>query len=244
MKLTIAPLLACLVMVICPDHDGRAEGQSGAQGSLGKQELGLAADVPSVAGTLRSPAHFSYSEIKGGTLLSGDGSSGPVSNRFDGALDLGDEQMMATFSSTVESMHDPFQAPIQTSTVSHSVLGALRPSREFKIEPSLRLSRYHEQWTGLRMESPSATLGLTYTPSRAWSYRLGGGYTESIFPGAGNRSNTVSANSGITLQLKEGRSVAPSLSIDTNYSQTTEAYRDSDPMRNFGGTLRLHIPIN
>lgn len=241
--LTLAFILACLAVPGIPSP-GYSQTPDANAGTLGKQELRLTTDVPPAADSLHSAAHLSFSEVRGRSLVLSDEVSGPVTNRFAGAFDFGGGRVGATLSSSVESMRDPFQPSVQSSTTSHALIGALRPSSQLKIEPALKLSRYHEQWSGLRMDSPSAALGLTYTPSRAWSYRLGGGYAETILPGAGNRSNTVSANSGVTLQLKEGRSVAPSLSIDTNYSQTTDAYHDSDPTKNFGGSFRLNIPID
>lgn len=242
-RLATLTLLASLAVLV-GRVDVYAESLNEHQGTLGKEELGLTADLPLVTGNLRSPARVSISETRLGDLSAGDGPSGPIVNRFAGAFDLGKGPLTASVATTVERMYDPFQSPIQSSTVSHSIIGTLQSSPALTIEPALNLRRYQQQWTGVRVESPSATLGLTYTPNRMWSYRLDGGYTETLFAGGGSRLNTFTANSGVTLRLNETRSTGPSLSLDTTYSQTTEAYQTSDPLKSIGGMLRLQVPIN
>jgi hypothetical protein len=164
---------------------------------------------------------------------------------MEGSLSYHGESWNAGMSSTYSSDHDQLQPVLATSETTHALNGTIRPTRELSITPNLTLRHARQQWSGLSTETPTAALGLSYTPIPSLSYTAGGSYSETVGIGGTMRLNTFNATSGLTLKLPRPTTAAPSLSLDTSYSQTQDAYnRGSAHLESVSGTLRLQIPFN
>ena len=159
--------------------------------------------------------------------------------RIEAAVGYGeamwDAKLASSYGLETDLLRDGAESQVHTQTVTAS----LRPMETLTIIPMLGYRAERPEWSGARIDSPSASLSMSYQQSQRVSITAMGNYF-------GQRStdklidlDSIGGKGTVSWELEPLRDWKPQLSLEGGYNLQVNRLMPSAQMENISGLLRL-----
>jgi len=106
--------------------------------------------------------------------------------------------------------------------LAHAVSGSYRLTKSLTLNPTVSLRRDRQQWSGVRIETPSTSLAVNYKTDDNFNFTATGTYTQSQSSDGLVDTSTISATSVVGWIPGASAQKGPSFSLETHYSTTRQ----------------------
>lgn len=158
---------------------------------------------------------------------------------IEAAIGYGSATWEARLASTFGLETDLLGQGGENHVQSQTVTASLRPANTLTITPTLGYRAEQQDWSGSRIESPSASLAMKYQQSRWLSISAVGNYS-------GTRSSdrlidldTIGGTGILAWELEPVRDWKPLLSLEGGYNLQVNRVMPSTQTENLSGLLRV-----
>lgn len=145
-----------------------------------------------------------------------------VLDSVDASLSYRRPTWNAKVSSTFYSNIDLLRQSGETVGLAHAVSGSYRLTKSLTLNPTVSLRRDRQQWSGVRIETPSTSLAVTYKTDDNFNFTATGTYTQSQSSDGLVDTSTISATSVVGWIPGASAQKGPSFSLETHYSTTRQ----------------------
>ena len=137
--------------------------------------------------------------------------------------------------------NDQLRIDGETVGLGHAVSASYRASERVTIVPTFSLRADRQRWSGVRLDTPSASMALTYTPSRLFNMMAFGSYSN-IKSSDGLVDNmTSNMTSVFTWICRETPNLRTTLSLNTSYTAMLDGVQPDRSTEDVSGLLRLQL---
>lgn len=141
-----------------------------------------------------------------------------ISDSVDASLSYRRPTWNTRISSAFYSSIDLLRPSGETIGVAHTVSGSYRLTNSLTLNPTVSLRRDRQQWSGVRIETPSTSLAVTYRADESFNFMATGTYTQSQSSDGLVNTSTISATSVVSWIPGGSVQKGPSFSLATNYT--------------------------
>lgn len=147
----------------------------------------------------------------------------------------------ARFFSSYWFSSDQLHANQRTTGLAHAVSGLYRLTDALTVTPSLGLREDQQQWSGVRIETPSASLAVAYSPSAMLHLAASGSYSRTHSSDGAIDSSVYRMTSALTWTCCETAKVRTILSFDASYTNALDAGQSFHSTEDISGLLRVQV---
>ncbi len=141
-----------------------------------------------------------------------------VANVVEGAIAVTRTSWNARLATSYSQGANPFQPSEETLSYTQMFTGAFHPIEPLSITSVISYKTDVQQWTGIRTDTPVASLAVHYRHSTRWTITAMGGYT-GLRTSDGMTENETLNSKGVITWSPWGSSVHQ-VSFETGYSRT------------------------
>ncbi len=157
----------------------------------------------------------------------------------EAGLAYGRDVWQTRFASTFGFERDLTGAGADKRFTNHTLTAAFRPSNTLAILPTLGYREEQQEWSGVRTDSPSASLAMNYQQSkRVWISTVGG-VSETRSSDHLTDLETVSGKGTVAFNVPTARHWATLLALEAGYNRQFNRVAPSAPSEELSGILRL-----
>jgi hypothetical protein len=160
-------------------------------------------------------------------------------HRLEAAVGYGgafwDAKLASSYGLETDLMNRAAQSQVRTQTIT----GSLRPFETLTITPTLGYRAERPEWSGARIDSPSASLTMSYKQSPRMSVTAMGNYLAQRSTDKLIDLDNIGGKGVITWELEPLREWKPQLSLEGGYNLQINRLMPSAQTENLSGLLRL-----
>jgi hypothetical protein len=119
------------------------------------------------------------------------------------------------------------------------VTASFRPFNTLTIAPTLVYREEMQEWSGVRIESPTASLALQYKQSQRLLISAMGNYTGTHSSDGLIDSANLGGKGSLSWDVQPSRTWRTSISFEAGYNRLTNHITPSAGMENISGLIRL-----
>jgi hypothetical protein len=123
----------------------------------------------------------------------------------------------------------------------HGIQGTYRPSDELTIAPSLSLREDQQRMSGVQIETPTASLSLTYAPRKSFNWTAFGLYSHAQSSDRLINSNTYKVKSVFTWSALDRAGLNTTISLDAGYSASIDESPTGHSTEDLSGLVRVQL---
>lgn len=167
----------------------------------------------------------------------------PQRNQVDtveGALSYTSATWTTKLSSLYSLNNDRLRAGAETVGLTHALSGSYRPTTSLMIAPSLSWREDWQRWSGVQINTASASLSLSYTPSTVFNLTTVGSWSQAHSSDRLVNGSTYNAKSVYTWTYQTGP-VRRSLSFEAGYAHSVDVINRALSTEDLSGLLRLQV---
>jgi hypothetical protein len=140
-------------------------------------------------------------------------------------------------------VHGWSQAPAVTETdqIALNLSGSYRPSAAMSIDPALSLREDLSRTTGVRTESPTASLAMRYTPGPQLTWTGGGSFSSSRSTDGIINSRAFMAKQTFVYRPLLPRKLPAALSLEAGFQRTTDRANADRATNDLSALFRLQV---
>ncbi len=140
----------------------------------------------------------------------------------DASLSFSRPTWNAKISSSFSSSIDLLRPSGETIGLAHAVSGSYRLTKSLTLNQTVSLRRDRQQWSGVRIETPSTSLAVNYKTDDNFNFTATGTYTQSQSSDGLVDTSTISATSVVGWIPGASAQKGPSFFLETHYSTTRQ----------------------
>ena len=167
----------------------------------------------------------------------------PQRNQVDtveGALSYTSATWTTKLSSLYSLNSDRLRGGAETVGLTHALSGSYRPTTSLMIAPSLSWREDWQRWSGVQIDTASASLSLSYTPSTEFTLTTVGSWSQAHSSDQLVDRRAYNAKSVFTWTYQGGL-VRRSLSFEAGYAHSLDAINRALSTEDLSGLLRLQV---
>ena len=161
------------------------------------------------------------------------------SNSLEGAMAYSGRNWNARVASSYIVVADELRAGAESVAVAQAFNGLYRPFNTLTIMPSLTYRTEQQQWSGVRMQTPTASLSLQYKQSQRLLVSAMGGYTSSRSSDHTVNRESIMSRGLFSFHLDPIYGRAAMLSLEAAYTNTIDHASPSLAAEDISGLLRF-----
>lgn len=168
----------------------------------------------------------------------------PVRSRSDtveATLSYATANWNARVLSAYSLVSDRLRPDGESRAITYMVQAAYRPTRMVTISPSLSFRKDQQQWSGVQIQTPSASLALTYSPWGAFNVTTLGAYSQTHSSDGLIDSSTYRVKSVFTWTELDSGQFQTTFSIDAGYTTSLDAVQPARSMEELSGLVRIEV---
>jgi hypothetical protein len=159
----------------------------------------------------------------------------------EAALAFAKAKWTARLLSAYSVNNDLLRGDGETVGLMHALTGSYRPSDRITIAPSLSMRADQQRWSGVRLDTPSASVSLSYAPSTVFKMTAFGLYSKTRSTDGLMDSSTSKMSSIFTWVCRDTPKLHTTVSLDASYSSSPDAIQPAHSIEDLSGLLRLHV---
>ncbi|HJU05633.1 MAG TPA: hypothetical protein VJ692_10825 [Nitrospiraceae bacterium] len=146
-------------------------------------------------------------------------------------------RLLSTYSVNIDQLREDGE----TVGLMHALSGSYRPTERITIAPSVSLRADQQRWTGVRLDTPSASVLLSYAPNSVFKMTAFGLYSKTRSTDGLMDSSTSKMSSVFTWICRDTPKLHTTVSFDASYSSMLDAIQPAHPIEDLSGLLRLQV---
>ncbi|MGH7230535.1 MAG: hypothetical protein ACREJU_04155 [Nitrospiraceae bacterium] len=137
--------------------------------------------------------------------------------------------------------HDRLRLDGKSVGLTHAISGSYRPTERITIASTVSIRADHQRWSGVRLETPSASLALTYLAGAAFKMTAFGSYSRTRNSDGLVDTSTSRMTSVFTWVCQNTSTLRTTLSLDASYTAWLDAIQPSYSTEYVSGLLRFQV---
>lgn len=161
--------------------------------------------------------------------------------RLEAAIAYGRTSWTARFASSFSVENDLTHSGLDKRIDTQQLTAAFHPSNTLTIAPTLGYRREWQEWSGVRIDSPSASLAMNYRQSQRLLLGATGNLSETRSSDRLRELETVGGKGTVALDLQTSREWQSQLSFEAGYNRQFNRLVPSAQTEDVSGILRLML---
>jgi hypothetical protein len=163
-----------------------------------------------------------------------------LTDSVEAALSYARPKWQARLFSIYSVSSDRLRVEGETIGITHAVSGSYR-ANHVTIAPTLSMRADQQRWSGARLETPSASLSLTYVPSTAFKMAAFGSYSRTRSSAGLVDSSMSTLTSVFTWVYCHTPKLRTTVSIDATYTALLDGVQPFRSTEDLSGLVRLQL---
>lgn len=164
-----------------------------------------------------------------------------LSDTLEAALLYKRPRWEARFLSSYSLNSDRLRPNEKTIGLTYAISGLYRPTDTLTIVPSLSLHEDQRRLSGVQIETPSASVTFTYSPSAAFRLTVFGSYSKTQSSDGLVDYNLYRMASALTWTCHETTKLRTILSFNASYTSSLDVVQVSRSTEDISGLLRVQV---
>jgi len=160
-------------------------------------------------------------------------------HRVEAAVGYGGTLWEARLASSYGLETDLVNHGAESQVKTQSITASLRPLETLTITPTLGYRVEQQEWSGARIDSPSASLSMNYTQNPRMSFTAMGNYSGLRSTDKLIELDSIGGKGIVSLELEPVKDWKPQLSLEGSYNLQVNRLMPSAQTENLSGLLRL-----
>ena len=160
-------------------------------------------------------------------------------HRVEAAVGYGGAMWKASLASSYGLETDLMNHGAESQVKTQSITASLRPHETLTITPKLGYRAEQQEWSGGRIDSPSASLSMNYTQSPRMNFTATGNYSGLRSTDKLIELDSIGGKGIVSLELEPVKDWKPQLSLEGGYNLQVNRLMPSAQTENLSGLLRL-----
>ncbi len=123
----------------------------------------------------------------------------------------------------------------ETIGLAHAISGSYRATHRVTLIPTLSIRADQQRWSGVRLETPSASLALTYTLNAMLNLTAFGSYSQTRSSDGSMDSSASKMTSVSTWSYLKTPRLRTTLSVDASYTTLLEPAHQTEDLPGYCG---------
>ncbi len=164
-----------------------------------------------------------------------------LTDSVEAALSYARPKWQARLFSIYSVNSDRLRIDGETIGITHAVSGSFQTSNRVTIAPTLSMRADQQRWSGARLETPSASLSLSYAPSTAFKMAAFGSYSKTRSSDGLVDSSISTLTSVFSWIYCHTPRLRTTISIDTTYTAWLDNVQPFQSTEDLSGLVRLQL---
>jgi hypothetical protein len=136
---------------------------------------------------------------------------------------------------------DQLRVTGETVGLTHAISGFYRTTNRLTIAPTMSLRTDQQRWSGVRLETPSASLAVTYAHSPAFNLTAIGSFSQTRSSDGLVDNSTSKMSSVASWTYFKTPRLRTILSVDASYTTLLDAIQSARSTEDLSGLLRVQL---